>query len=471
MDHYAGALEGDSGLHNLDAEFGVLGTLLAQNDLLDELDFLRPDHFFDPLNGRIFQLATEMIDAGQRADAISMKGRLSDQLASYGGPGFLADLVLAETIQSAAVQYAREVVELATRRDLIEATDQTSRLAKSSDAKAGQLLDQLETRIADLRENRGEKASFDDGAAGARLIAQELADALEKPDDASGVTTGFRTLNDRTGGFQRGDLIVIAGRPSMGKTALGRNIAFNSARSGKKVLFLSLEMSKRQVWFRTVASEGYRSNLGVTISDLTQRRFGAQDVSEINAVMDGARSHLATIRVDDTRGLSASDVRRAARQASREMSGLDMIVIDYLGKMRHPERRYANKADLIGETTGMLKNLAGEMDVPVVVLAQLSRQVEQRDDKRPQMSDLRDSGEIEQDADVILFVYREAYYLDRKRPQKDAAEYQAWQEEFNCVARVMEVITAKQRQGEIGTDRLQYFQEFDALQDLEPDHG
>ena len=460
----------DTALSNLEAEFAVLGTLLYENILYDEIEgFLKPRHFADGLNGRVFEVVMATLAKGDTVDPIRIKTHFAgdDAFGEVGGfTNYLTNLLTNVVPVASAVYYAKDVHKLFVRRELVRLGNGMSLSARlESDEDPDALLLQLERDIEDIRADRGEKASFDDGAAGAALIAEEIDSKDAGPENDDGVPTGLGALDAKIGAMQRGDLIIIAGRPSMGKTALARNIAFNVAKSGLKVAFFSMEMTKKQVWYRSVACEGY-PELGVSISDIVKRQYSSAQGSAMKRVAAQMGAALTTIRVDDTRDLTAADIERRAKQAKREMGGLDLIVIDYLGKMRHADRRYANKADLVGESSGAIKNLAGKLNVPAILLAQLNRQVENRDDKTPQLSDLRDSGDIEQDADLVLFVFRWAYYLERAKP-KDASKVAEWETELACCQRIMDVIVAKQRQGPIGPVKQRYFQEYDRIEDIE----
>jgi replicative DNA helicase len=474
--------------HNIDAEQAVLGAILVTNETYHRVaDFLLAEHFYEPVHQRIFAVCAERITRGQRADPITLRTLFEDDpaLRELGGARYVTELArAAETIIS-AVDYARLVHDLAVKRGLIAVGSEiVSRAFDPASLATGQeQIEAAEQALFDLAQTgevRGEFKRFDNVLTSA---VEMIGAAWRNAGGVSGVTTGLVDLDQKTGGLQPSDLVVLAGRPSMGKTALAITIALNAAsaeatplnREGLKhrnyvVGVFSLEMSAEQLATRLLAAKA-------EISSDALRRGDLESDEQFNKVVK-ASQELAGIPlfIDDTPALSVASLRTRARRLKRT-HGLSLLVVDYLqllrGVGRHSEQ---NRVQEISEITQTLKAIAKELNVPVLALSQLSRAVEAREDKRPMLSDLRESGSIEQDADVVMFVYRDEYYLSRsepkQRPEQKAErfqeEYLQWQAQLEAAHNRAELIIAKQRNGPIGRVDLHFDAGFGRFRNLDP---
>lgn len=457
--------------HNYDAEQALLAALLVNNLVYDKVnEFLRPEHFADRLHGRIYEAAGKIISRGQIADPVTLKN-LFDQdeaLKDIGGAAYLADLARAAVTIIDAEDYARAIHDLFLRRQLIQIGTEIVNEAYEFDpgSTAVERIEATELRLFNLAENgqtEGGPQRFDH----VLTRALDQAEAAYKRDShITGVTTGLKDIDRKLGGLQPSDLVILAGRPSMGKTALATNMGFNAAQAIRdadanqhfRIAFFSMEMSAEQLATRIMAEK----------SGISSDRIRRGEVSDADfpRIVEAAQSmsHVPFF-IDDTPALSVAALRTRARRLKRQ-HGLDMIIIDYLQLMRGSSNRGSeNRVQEISEITRGLKAIAKELNVPVLALSQLSRAVEMREDKRPQLADLRESGSIEQDADVVMFVYREQYYHERavptQRADEDDGKYQdrmrRWQERGEKIHNVAEVNIAKQRHGPIGTIEL-YFE-------------
>ena len=453
---------------NIDAEQALLGALLMDNDVYDRVsDFLEPEHFFVPVHGRLFEAARTLIVRGQVASAVTLKAYFAsdEALAEIGRDDYLERLVSSAVSLVHSGDYGKVIADLSLRRELIRLGEEV--VSRGYDPAVDETaLDQIEVAEGELFR----MAEFGRSDGGFQTFAQSLDGALKLAETAyrqdgqlAGITTNFVDLDNLLGGLHKSDLIVLAGRPSMGKTALATNIAFNAARAllespdnSGAVGFFSLEMSAEQLAMRILADEaGIRS-------DHIRRGKIKDDEEFVRLVRAGQKLGEAPLFIDDTPALSVSQLRTRARRLKRT-EGLSLIIIDYLQLLR-PARRAENRVQEISQITQGLKALAKELDLPVLALSQLSRAVELREDKRPQLADLRESGTIEQDSDVVMFIYREEYYLERSEPQQGADEgsdrfnerYNRWQERFENAAGLADVIVAKQRHGPIGRVGLKF---------------
>lgn len=442
---------------NEEAEQGILGALLASNKAYEKVaDILRPEHFYDPAHQRIYAAIASSIDAGRPANPVTLKAMFDadEALKENGGGEYLTALFSSFVTILNAREYAKTIRDLFLRRQMIEVGLDLVADAVAEDIArpAEKRIEEAEGRLYELAERRG-------GARGSVALidalaqADEIIDRAQKATDGiTGVPSGLVDLDRRLGGFQPAELYVLAGRPSMGKTALGLTIATNAASAGHPVLFFSLEMSAAQLAMRV-----YAQSTGISVQQQRARLTSDQFRSLARAREQLARSPL---HIEDGGAMTLPQMRAAARKQKRR-GGLGMIVIDYLGLARPTDARL-QKVHQIEEITTGLKALTKELEVPIILLAQLSRGVEQREDKRPMLSDLRDSGAIEQDADTVMFVYREEYYLEREQPQpgadhgKWADQMTAWTNRMTACQGVAEIITAKFRQGEVGTDRTRF---------------
>ena len=455
---------------NLEAEQAVLGIVMFDNGAFERLpDNLTADHFHEPFHGRVWSAIDTAVRQGMLADPTLLMDRFKQDPAyeEFGGLRYFADLVDRCPPASAAADYARAVIEQARRRDLMRIGSDLMVDAVDPDREAKDLAETAEGDIYRLMEaGRG-------GGQGIITFAQAVTGAVDMATAAhsregklAGLATGLTDLDRMLGGLHPSDLLVLAGRPSMGKTALATNIAFNVARSyryevdadapggqktleGGRVLFFSLEMSAEQLAMRILADAS-----GVSSDKLRKGEIDAADYGRFrDAAIEIANAPLS---IDATGGLAIAKLAARARREKRR-HGLDLIIVDYLQLATVSNgRRDANRVEQVSEITGALKALAKELNVPIIALSQLSRQVEQREDKRPQLSDLRESGSIEQDADAVMFVYREAYYLGRSEPKEGTTEHIEWQGRMAILENQAEVVIGKQRHGPIGIVKLAF---------------
>lgn len=455
--------------HSFEAEQALLGALLHNNFAFERVsDFLRPEHFADAVHGRIFAAIMHLINRGHVADPITLKDYFDkdQELADVGGGQYLAQLAGSYISIINTEDYGRKIYDFYLRRQLINIGEDVVNEAHTYelDDSAFHQLERAEKKLFDLA-TTGQQDKGLQPFHSALNEAIRLADAAFKRDShVVGITTGLRDLDQRLGGLHSSDLIILAGRPSMGKTALGTNIAFNAALScmkrkeGGSVAFFSLEMSSEQLANRLLGQES-----GIS-SDVIRR--GAIAKSDFPKFMEvSQRLNSLPLFIDDTPALSVPSLRTRARRLKRQ-EGLSLIVIDYLQLLSSPGNRQGeNRVLELSEMTRGLKALAKELEIPVIALSQLSRAVEQRDDKRPQLADLRESGSIEQDADVVMFVYREEYYLSRKEPTQPE-KHAEWQAQMERVRSIADVIIAKQRHGPIDTVKLHFEGKLTKFSDL-----
>ena len=453
---------------NIEAEQALLGALLYDNAAYERLsDRLQARHFYEPFHQRLFAALESHIRKGQLAEPILLADEFKKDPAfeELGGVRYLADLVDRAPPAANAPDYARAIYDLALRRDLIRIGGEITVEAQAHDAdiSARDQIEAAEQKLYTLAESGTSSTGFVNFADALTGAVQMAAEAYSRDGGLAGVSTGLTDLDKQLGGLHPSDLLILAGRPSMGKTALATNIAFSVARNyawepqpdgtrktvnGGVVAFFSLEMSAEQLAMRLLADVS-----GVSSDRL---RKGEIDASEFGRVRDGAiEVQEAPLFIDATGGLSISKLTARARRLKRQ-HGLDLIVVDYLQLVTTDGSKGDNRVQEVSAITGGLKALAKELGVPVIALSQLSRQVENREDKRPQLSDLRESGSIEQDADVVMFVYREAYYLSRAEPREGTPEHMTWQEDLEKINNVAEVIIGKQRHGPIGTVKLHF---------------
>lgn len=460
--------DADTAPHNLDAEQAFLGALLYDNEMYHRVaDWLKPGHFYDPVHGRIYETAADLIGRGSLADAVVLKTQFDrdDGLREIGGTTYLAVLMEGAVTGNAAVEYAKIIYELALRRELIRIGNDLSNAAGTdAEIEARALIQEIEQQLYNLAEEGSASRGFVSFKQALAESVETAAAAYERDGGLSGISSGLKALDEKLGGLHPSDLLILAGRPSMGKTALATNIAFDVARNyayetlpdgsrkttnGGVVGFYSLEMSAEQLATRLIAD--YTGIPGYMI------RQGTIDATQYEEIRDACLEIQGLpLYIDDTGGLPISALAARARRLKRT-HGLDLIVVDYLQLVTSSKTRPGDsRVQEVSEVTQNLKALAKELGVPVIALSQLSRQVENREDKKPQLSDLRESGSIEQDADVVLFVYREAYYKEREKPREDTPEYLAWEEEFRRIEKLAEVIIGKQRHGAIGTAKLAF---------------
>ena len=453
--------------HNLEAEQALLGALMFDNAIFERLsDRLRGQHFYEPFHQRLYDAIEDHIRQGMLAEPTILMERFKQDpaFAEFGGLRYLADLMDRAPLGANAPDYARVVYDLALRRDLIRVGGDIVRDAPNPETAAIDQIEQAELTLYSLAETGAPSSgfvSFSTALAGAVQMAGE---AYQRDGKLAGLATHLDDLDSKLGGMHPSDLLILAGRPSMGKTALATNIAFNVARnyrweptpdgrktvSGGVVAFFSLEMSAEQLAMRILADAS-----GVSSDRL---RKGEIDASDFGKVRDAAiEIGESPLYIDATGGLAISKLAARARRLKRMEQGLDLIIVDYLQLITVGDgNAQKNRVQEVSEITGALKALAKELSVPILALSQLSRQVEQREDKRPQLSDLRESGSIEQDADCVMFVYRESYYLGRAEPREGSPEHLQWQEDMDRLEHQAEVVIGKQRHGPIGIIKLSF---------------
>jgi len=465
--------------HNIEAEQALLGALLVNNDVYDRVSgIVNESHFYDPVHGRIFEVAARRIQKNALASPVTLKAFLEDDpgLAELGGPAYLARLAGAATSLIASRDYAQMIYDLAIRRDLIRIGEDISFNASHVDVESdpAELIIDAEQNLYSL----GEKGRVDKGFQSflsAVTDAVNVANAAYKREGGlAGVSTGLKDLDGKLGGLHPSDLLILAGRPSMGKTSLATNIAFNIAKKYKKgtradgtegavdggvIGFFSLEMSSEQLAARILSEAAQVPSEQIRRGDMTEEEF--------RRFVEAAKSlEACPLYIDDTPALPISTLAARSRRLKRT-HGLDVIMVDYLQLLRPASSRSDGRVQEISEITQGLKAIAKELAIPVVALSQLSRQVESREDKRPQLSDLRESGSIEQDADVVMFVFREEYYKEREKPgEHDTEAMMKWQDEMQHLEGKAEVVIGKQRHGPIGTVDLAFEGKFTKFSDL-----
>jgi len=470
--------------HNIEAEQALLGAVLINNEAMDRVSsFLESHHFFDPLHQQIFETAAKLIHAGKQATPITLRTFFESAepiSPNLTVPQYLGTLAASATTIINAEDYGRTVYDLAMRRALIIIGEDMVNGAYDStvDSTPQLQIEEAETRLYDLAEQRKYGQGFL-GFGTALTNAIDMANAARmRGDKLSGLGTGFIDLDNMMGGLQPSDLIILAGRPSMGKTALATNIATHiaslkrlqwkhDAPSGPNdsavVGFFSLEMSAEQLATRILSEQAEIASERI--------RRGKIDEEEFKRLLAASQAlSAAPLFIDQTGGISISQLAARARKLKRQR-GLDFLVVDYLQLLVGHKRQSEGRVQEVSEITTGLKALAKELQVPILALSQLSRQVENRDDKRPQLSDLRESGSIEQDADVVLFVFREEYYVQKREPSiQRIEEHQKWQQELRSIEGIAELIIGKQRHGPTGTVRLQFTGQFTRFDDLDQTH-
>jgi replicative DNA helicase len=455
--------------HNIEAEQALLGAILVNNEALYRVtDFLEPQHFFEPIHRQIYDISRSLIRTGKLASPVTLKTFLPADLdiAGLALAQYLARLAAEATTIINAVDYGRTVYDLAIRRELIQIGEDMVNVAFDApvDFAPRDQIEDAERRLYDLAETGRYGGGFQKFETALATAIDMAAAAYQREGKLSGLATGLKDLDTKMGGLQKSDLIILAGRPGMGKTALATNVAYNVARAwrgevradghietanGGIVGFFSLEMSAEQLATRIIAEQ-------TGIPSSTIRRGGIQEL-DFEKIRDVAieLQHL-NFFIDETGGLTVAQLAARARRLKRQ-KGLDLLVIDYIQLLQGSTRRaLEGRVQEVTEITTSLKALAKELNVPVLALSQLSRQVENREDKRPQLSDLRESGSIEQDADVVLFVFREEYYLENKKPKEGSGEFSEWHRKISEAHGKAEVIIGKQRHGPTGTVELQF---------------
>jgi replicative DNA helicase len=462
--------------NNVDAEHALLGAILVNNEALDRVsNFLQPRHFSEPLHGRIYENAAKLIRSGKRATPITLKTYFENEVpvGELTVPQYLGRLAANATTIINAEDYGRTIYDLALRRQLIEIGEAMVNTAYDSpiDAPPAAQIEDTEQKLFELAESGKYGSGFEPFTSALTDAIDMAANAYRRDGGLSGLATGFSDLDQRMGGLQPSDLIILAGRPSMGKTALATNIAYHVAQSyrrdpdsdvaldGAVVGFFSLEMSAEQLATRIISEQSEIPSEKI--------RRGRIDGNEFDRIVEISQQlQFLPLYIDQTGGITVAQLAARARRLKRQRD-IGLIVVDYLQLLSGSSKRAAEgRVQEVSEITTALKALAKELHIPVLALSQLSRQVEQREDKRPQLADLRESGSIEQDADVVLFVFREEYYLERREPNLNTDDHAKWRSQMNAVTGQAEVIIGKQRHGPTGTVRLQFTPEFTRFSNL-----
>jgi replicative DNA helicase len=460
--------------HNTEAEQVLLANLITDNLAFEHVsDFLRPEHFSDPIFGKIYKAISSLVEKGQSVDAVTLRDFFARdaELTNIGGIDFLAQLASSVVSVGNTRDYAKLIYELHLRRQLIHLGHNIVENAQKADFDhpPAQQIEDAEQYLYDLTTKGSFDRNFVDFTQALASSIDIANQAYKRDSKIVGVTSGLSKLDLWLGGLHPSDLVIIAGRPSMGKTALVTNIAFNACKAtlrqkkeGAVTAFFSLEMSSEQLATRILSSESGVVSDRIRRGELTDQDFVKfYDVSRELASLP--------LFIDDTPALTMSALRTRARRLKRK-ENVGLIVIDYLQLLQGSSgRRSDNRVQELSDITRGLKALAKELNVPIIALSQLSRAVESRDDKRPQLADLRESGSIEQDADVVMFIYRQAYYEQRKEPERDTDKHREWQERVARINNIADLIIAKQRHGPVGTISLFFDSRLTKFRDLAKD--
>ncbi len=454
---------------NVEAEAALLGALMIDNRLVEDVQLrLKAHHFFEPLHGRIYDAILKLTDRNMVANPVTLRPSFEadESMKELGGPAYLATLTGSGAAIIGAKDFAAQIYDLAllraligVGRDLVEGA-----LDTSEDVAPLEQIERAETELYKVAEEGGAEGKAKSFGEATKLAVQMAEKALNSGGHLSGITTGLEGINSKVGGLHKSDLVILAGRPGMGKTSLATNIAFAAAQrfsrdiedgiepaksAGAPVAFFSLEMSADQLATRILAEESGISSENLRMGKISQQEFRqlARAAAELESL---------PLYIDDTPGLTIAALRTRARRLKRQ-KGIGCVVVDYLQLLQGTGRSgNDNRVQEISEISRGLKQLAKELELPVLALSQLRRAVEQREDKRPQLSDLRESGSIEQDADMVWFVYRGDYYLAAKKPDDDHPDFVAWHEEMNRIYGRADLIVAKQRHGATGTVRMKF---------------
>ena len=454
--------------NNIEAEQSVIGTILVSNEIFDEINtIISSKNFYDPMHQKIFEAIESLIYKGMLANPITLKNYFENEKDDLNVPDYLVKVTKFSTSSRQAIEYSRIIYDMFVRRELIKISEGTIDSAKLKDLNISgkNIIENSEKLLFDLAEKGSFNSSLVKFDEALKFTIEMATNAYKNDEGIVGVPTGLTDIDDRLGGLHKSDLIIIAGRPSMGKTALATNIAFNAAsklqESGKKstVAFFSLEMSSEQLSTRILAEQSRIKSDDIRRGKISEEQFDkfietSKNIAEL------------PLYIDETPAISIAAVSNRARRIKR-LFGLEMIVVDYIQLMRGPTNNANNRVQEISEITQGLKAIAKELSVPVLALSQLSRAVEQRDDHKPLLSDLRESGSIEQDADVVMFVYRAAYYLERKEPQAATVEHAEWQAKMSEIAHLAQIIIAKQRHGPTGNVDLEFEAMFTKFRDIQ----
>ena len=454
--------------NNIEAEQCVLGSILISNEIFDDIgNILQGKNFYDPMHQKIFNAIEKLIYTGTLANPITLKNYFENENDKLNIPEYLVKITKFSSSLRQSIEYSKIIYDLFVKRELIKISDNIIDDARLNDLdiNAQKIIENSEKALFDLAEKGSFGSSFIKFDNALKMTIEMASNAYKNEDGVVGVPTGLRDLDDKLGGLHKSDLVIIAGRPSMGKTALATNIAFNAAKKiqddGKKssIAFFSLEMSSEQLSTRILAEQSRIKSNDIRRGRISEEQFDkfietSKNISEL------------PLFIDETPAISIAALSNRARRIKRTY-GLEMVVVDYIQLMTAIKSKREGRVQEISEITQGLKALAKELSVPVLALSQLSRAVEQRDNNKPQLADLRESGSIEQDADVVMFVYREAYYLERKEPRPATVEYAEWQAKMSEVSNVAEIIVGKQRHGPTGNVFLEFEAMFTKFKDIQ----
>ena len=453
--------------NNIEAEQSVIGSILLNNEIFDEINLLiNSKNFYDPMHQKIFMAIEKLIYSGMLANPITLKNYFENEKDELNIPNYLVKITKFSTSSRQAIEYSKLIYDLYVKRELIKISENIIDTAKLNDLDndGKSIIENFEKSLFDLAEKGSFSSSLVKFDEAMKMTIEMASSAYKNEEGIVGVPTGLTDLDYRLGGLHKSDLLIIAGRPSMGKTALATNIAFNAAKKiqndGRKstIAFFSLEMSSEQLSTRILAEQSRIKSNDIRTGKISEEQFDkfietSKNISEL------------PLYIDETPAISIAALSNRARRIKR-LYGLDMVVVDYIQLMKASNFR-EGRVQEISEITQGLKALAKELSVPVLALSQLSRAVEHRDDKKPQLSDLRESGSIEQDADVVMFVYREAYYLQGKEPRPATVEHAEWQAKMNDISHLAEIIIGKQRHGPTGNVMLEFEAMFTKFKDLQ----
>ncbi|WP_246792544.1 replicative DNA helicase [Bartonella grahamii] len=461
--------------HNIEAEQALLGAIIINNNALDSVsDFLKAEHFFEPLHQKLFDIISKIVQKGKVADPITIKPFVENdaKIGDITVYNYVVRLATEAVTIINTKDYGSVIYDLFIRRSLINLGTQVVNRAydASVELTTSQQIETVENQLFELAEKGKYGGGFEKFNTAITKALNMASAAKKRSSKLSGIATHIKTLDEKMGGLQPSDLIILAGRPAMGKTSLATNIAFNIANACKRdnsqaneggiVGFFSLEMSSEQLATRIISEQ-----IKVSSSDMRRGNISEEQFAKIIHAMRSLQT--IPLYIDQTGGVSLAQLSARARRLKRQ-HGLDVLIIDYIQLMTSGSKRsLENRVQEITAITTGLKALAKELNIPIIALSQLSRQVENRTDKRPQLSDLRESGSIEQDADIVLFVYREEYYLKNEEPKEGTAEYSKWQEAMEQAKGKAEVIIAKQRHGPTGIVPLAFQSDFTRFSDLE----
>ncbi len=451
--------------HNIEAEQGILGALLLNNEIYYDIsELVISDHFYEPIHKKIFDVIGKLISKGQVATPITLKSyfEVEKNLEDIGGSSYLVRLANSAVSLDYAKNYAGIIYDLAVRRGLYElgAKVQHDAIESDIDTKPDDLIEDAEKSLYQISEKGTSQNNIRTFQSSVEEAVELARKAFEKDSSVVGISSDFTDLDSKLGGFHPSDLIIIAGRPSMGKTSLATNIAFNIAKNAQasddkksSVLFFSLEMSSEQLARRILSEQAKISS-----NDIRRGNLSENDLDNLVSVSKEILE--IPLYIDDTPAVNIGTLSSRARRIKRK-NGLGVIVIDYLQLLR-PSKNSRNESRVleVSEITQGLKALAKELNIPIIALSQLSRQVEQREDKKPQLSDLRESGSIEQDSDVVMFIYREEYYLEKNAPSPGTAEFIEWQQKMEEIHGQADLLIMKQRHGPTGNIKLSFDAKF-----------